>query len=101
MKPYCKRCIWHLPKVEGLKVGGAADTDVCGETLQVEYDEVGNPRFRLRGDVTRCDQCGHMENDGRVVIYEKCFRRNKNLKCSHFKPHWYLRIFFIFKRNAP
>lgn len=86
MIPYCLRCKWHLSKVEALKWDGTGDTDVCGKSFQTYRDEVGTLKFKTRGEIQRCEECGNITFDGRHVIYYRCAEQNKNMKCADFRP---------------
>ncbi len=102
MTPYCKHCVYHLKFVDKLKRDGQGDSDVCGKSLETVTDSVGNVRLKMHGDKEICEECGQVTKDNRLIIYEKCERKNKDFKCKDFKAKLHLRLPFLFRRsNVP
>lgn len=87
----CNRCKWYLSSIDHVKRDGSGDVHVCGETLTVIVDEVGIRKFKTHGEKQHCEECGQVLQDNRRVAYQTCMERNKNYKCTVFRPTilWY------------
>jgi len=93
-KPHCRDCKYYLKEVDKLKADGTPDTDVCGYTLNKTTNPLGDEVYKTYGGIQYCDECEQPLHDSRKVIYKRCIEKNKDFKCEHFTPKWYLRLLY-------
>lgn len=86
-KVYCKECQYYIEFSSDIaKIGRENEDgcDICGHSLNIFKDSIGNESFVFQGGYLTCTECGSILRDDRQPIYRKCKFKNKNNNCKDF-----------------
>jgi hypothetical protein len=99
---FCKYRIKYIKQFDGYirSTDRPADDgkNICGKTLLLYTNEVGEERLKEYGTVQVCEACGLIAHDDRVIRYQKCSEKNRNYKCKDFNAKVIYKLFFIGER---
>ncbi|KKM59714.1 hypothetical protein LCGC14_1547870, partial [marine sediment metagenome] len=86
-KIYCKDCVYYIEQSYRLEntTEGEDGRDICGFTLQTDYDPTGRKILKRYGEHEACKKCGRPFYDTRRIVYNKCVAKNADYKCVDFE----------------